>query len=628
MTTEKKTYLLLISGIFLFAVAVRLVCFVGLIGSDDLNYNRSAYAIAQGTFTPQLDHQRTRLGLFVPVAGAFRLFGINELSSTLFPFVCFVVTFIVLIWMATTYFGRWVGIIAGLLYALLPVEIFNASILLPDLPAAAFIAVSGALFYWTETSSDRLRSTMVTLPTPYPSQDNAVELSKSPFALSLSKGFFADGSTSSPRTEGLKSTTLPSQEGNSVHPRKKFPSWEGQGVGLLSIGSFLLAGLLLGVAYMIRETALFLGIFLAGYMMYKAWTRKTVQWSWLWFWIGFFLVIGAELGYYYWTTGNPLYRYYTIESGHNLSVLALRDRVHGLSLLRRLTLDQLLVLFQVPDFGFSYFFIFAGIIYGIQKRVAYLRYFIGWFITFFLLFNFSSTSLVEYYPIRPIPRYFIVLTVPGIIIMSWYLREMATFLTANPGKGMGFFRVSLLFPFLLAFVINLFWFSIATTLLLVSITPIVLMAFSECLRTWFRIRLSPKYVAIVPPLIFLYLNILPGIYTAAKGERPRKGITCERDIRPLLEFPLTHTIYTDERTEAILEYFYAYQDDNQIKQFREADVTTWKHAYVIVNWERLLFLNRLYQIPIPEFASHPSPQWRLYTLLGDELNPCVIYEVP
>src|SRR5512136_2088017 len=118
-----KTYFPLITGILLLAIIVRIICFVGLIGSDDLNYNRTAYAIAQGTFSPQLDHQQTRFGLFLPVAWIFNLFGVSEISSTLFPFFCFVVTFLVLVWMATTYFDRWIGIIAGLLYALLPVEI-------------------------------------------------------------------------------------------------------------------------------------------------------------------------------------------------------------------------------------------------------------------------------------------------------------------------------------------------------------------------------------------------------------------------------------------------------------------------------------------------------------------------
>ena len=70
-------YTRIISSIFFLAVTVRLVCFVGLIGSDDLNYNRSAYTLVAGTAPPTYDHQGTRLGTFLPVALMFKLFGVK-----------------------------------------------------------------------------------------------------------------------------------------------------------------------------------------------------------------------------------------------------------------------------------------------------------------------------------------------------------------------------------------------------------------------------------------------------------------------------------------------------------------------------------------------------------------------
>jgi hypothetical protein len=126
----------------------------------------------------------------------------------------------------------------------------------------------------------------------------------------------------------------------------------------------------------------------------------------------------------------------------------------------------------------------------------------------------------------------------------------------------------------------------------------------------------------------LYVSILPGIYVTAKRERPGQRVTCERDIRSLLEFPLAHTIYTDSRTEAILEYFYQYQYDDQILKFEDADVKTLTNAYVIANRERLIFLNRLYNVSIPAFVSHPPPQWRPYARIEEYGNLCLIYEIP
>lgn len=560
-----KEYLLGISAIFLLAATIRIICFVGLIGSDDLTYNRSAYDIATGAFSTQLSHQRTRIGLLLPVAGMFKVFGVNEQSSIAFSFLYFLMTLGFLIYTGTIYFGKWPGIIAGLLYTFLPIEIFHPTMLLPDFPSAACIALSGSILYHVD------RHAM---------------------------------------------TTIPCQSQNTRITHAK------------TYGYIFLGGIALGWAYLIKETALFFGVFVIGYMGYKTFIGKTFQRSWLWFWAGFLLIIGAELCYYYWVTGNPLYRYFTIEFGHNLSKLALRDRVYGLALLRRLTLDQFLVLFHVPDFGFYYFFVLAGIIYGIQKHIICLYYFIGWFLTFFLLFNFASTSLLEYYPIRPIPRYFITLSFPGLIIMSFYLVEFKNFLLIKHEKDMTFFRVSLLIPFMLMFVMNLLWFSVATTMFLLCMFFLLLMSFFNRLRTWFGKRLTPWQKQVILPLMLLYIAILPGIYTVAKAERPRQGITCERDIRPLLEFPLTHTIYTDTRTESILEYYYEYQYDDYIKNFDESDVTTREDVYVIANWKRLLFLNRLYNTTIPEFLHQPPRHWKPYARIGDDVNPCLIYKIP
>jgi hypothetical protein len=52
------------------------------------------------------------------------------------------------------------------------------------------------------------------------------------------------------------------------------------------------------------------------------------------------------------------------------------------------------------------------------------------------------------------------------------------------------------------------------------------------------------------------------------------------------------------------------------------------NAYVIANRERLVFLNRLYNVPIPAFLSHPPPQWRPYARIEEYGNLCLIYEIP
>ena len=555
MTTKK--YRLIISGIFLLAILVRLICFVGLIGSDDLSYNQNAYKIATGTFTPQPNHQDSRLGIFFPVAGAFKLFGVNELSSILFPFFCFIITFILLVYTTTTYFGKWPGILAGVLYTFLPIEIFHATMLLTDLPSATFIALSGVILFRADDSQRKEKS-------------------------AFHRGLF-----------------------------------------------LFLGGLLLGWAYLIKETAVFFGVFVVGYMLSYAWKHKTVHWSWIGFWLGCLTVVGIEAGYYFLTTGEPFFRYVSVQSGHNASIFS-GTHFQGFSLLRRLTLDQFWVLFHVPDFSFYYVFILAGVIYALPNTKRPLRFFTGWFLTIFLLFNFGSTSVSEYSPLLLFHRFFIILSLPGILILSWFLYEMRHFFVLEERADITRLRLSFLIPFILLVLINIFWFSLIQTLFLVVLFLLIVLTFSQRLRYWWKRQCSPNTLMLTIPLLLLYIILIPGIYSTAKGEPPRKGITCEREIRPALGDSLTHTIYTDMRTEEILEYYYDYQYDEQIKDFEESasTVESWEDAYVIVNRERLFFLQRVHDVPIPEFIREPLPSWQPYIRLGDDMNPCFIYKIP
>ncbi len=549
-------------AIFVLAVLVRMICFVGLIGSDDLSYNRAAYALSDETALSQMDHQTSRLGLLLPVAQTFNLFGVNEISSILFPFLCFIILYWTLVLTATTFLGKWTGIMAGVLYTFLPIEMFHATMLLPDLPSAAFIALSGSVLYWDQQQADTLSPT--------------------------------------------KRACL-----------------------------LFLAGVLLGWAYLIRITALFFGVFVAGYAGWQSATNRKIQWRWLWFGGGFLLVLLLESGYYSWMTGNPLHRYIAIGPGISSSLVLARRRLEGIELLSRLTRDLFSLLFlEITDYSFYYFFVFAGMIHAFQqKHRASLMYFIGWFLTILVCFNFATRRFSEYIPLRLVPRYYVTLSFPAILIIAWYLSQMRDFLHHEQLFALRDYRFSLGIPFLLLCVLNACQFSIITTLFLGGMGCLLLLTCWEAGHHWLRSRLPSRYREFFLPLLLLYILIVPGIYMSAKGERPRKGIGCERNIRPLLGFPLSHPIYTDERTEEILEYFYEYQYDDNIHAFCEgqADCSTpqsWPTAYMVANWERIFFLHRVYRSPIPLFLYAPPSTWKLYKRVEGSSKPCVIYEIP
>jgi hypothetical protein len=64
--------------LFAFALLLRLVCFTGIIGSDDIGYGKFAQQIANGTYRLVLHHYAIRYGVIVPLGAIYRVFGVHE----------------------------------------------------------------------------------------------------------------------------------------------------------------------------------------------------------------------------------------------------------------------------------------------------------------------------------------------------------------------------------------------------------------------------------------------------------------------------------------------------------------------------------------------------------------------
>lgn len=560
--SRKSHYFLTLFAIFLLAILVRIICFSGLIGGDDLTYNRAAYALSANTFSAEYAHRETRLGLPLLVAPLFRLFGVQEWSSAIVPFASFILTFWVLVYMATSLWGHWTGLMAGLLYTFLPIEMYYATILLPDLPSSACVALSSALLYQSER---RLT--------------NAPESSHSGFMV---------------------------------------PIW------LLSF----IGGMALGWAYLIRETAIFFGIFAAGYMVYLTWRDRAIRWTRLIFWGGVLLVVGFELGFFSRLTGNPLYRYMAIEYSNTPETMNDLRRYFYVPMPIYIVLDRFRALFWRSDFGFHYFFITMGIVYGFRKRFPSWGYVAGWFLTVYGLYSFGSTSLTQYAPLRTVPRYFLALSVPGILIMAKFLEETRVLLGHHNKKDTNTFLLSWAVPTLILLILTVLWFSTVNVLFLLGMGLLCAIISIAGLRNWLRTQIPQRYTAALLPITFLYISLLPGIYATTRGDVMRNRVAYERQVHQFFGTPLLSTIYTDERTANVLQYFYQYQADENILSFTDVDMGTLKDTFVIANWERLFFLNRLYEEPIPDFLTNPPSQWGRIAKIGGEVNPCLIYKIP
>jgi 4-amino-4-deoxy-L-arabinose transferase-like glycosyltransferase len=118
--------------LFLAALLVRLSCYTGLIGSDDLWYVRYAEQIASGTL-PQFPNQFAgRIGVTVPVAALYRLFDVNELTTILLPLLASSASVPLLMAIGARLYGPLAGSIAALLLCTSPMHVRFATILVPE----------------------------------------------------------------------------------------------------------------------------------------------------------------------------------------------------------------------------------------------------------------------------------------------------------------------------------------------------------------------------------------------------------------------------------------------------------------------------------------------------------------
>lgn len=148
--------------IILTALALRLYEFRGFGALDDAAYAQLAHQVVEGSFQPATYTGPAvfplRVGIIYPTALLFRFFGVSEWTLVLFPFALSLLS-VPLAYLCTAhFFGERAGLIGAALWALLPIDAFQAAILVPDLPAAFFgsLAVTGIFFLVDSRHQHRL----------------------------------------------------------------------------------------------------------------------------------------------------------------------------------------------------------------------------------------------------------------------------------------------------------------------------------------------------------------------------------------------------------------------------------------------------------------------------------------
>lgn len=134
--------------LLLVALAVRLALFCGGIrGSDAYAYAHHAYNLAVDRYDPTTETQYYgfRYAVLLPTALAYRLFGVSDWSSALFPLLASLGTLVLTVRLGREWLEPPTALLAGLLIAVFPLDIVNATLLgpssfLPFLSAAAVLA--------------------------------------------------------------------------------------------------------------------------------------------------------------------------------------------------------------------------------------------------------------------------------------------------------------------------------------------------------------------------------------------------------------------------------------------------------------------------------------------------------
>ncbi len=134
------------------AAGLRLISFIGYgYQGDDAVYADLAYRILTGGFLRVHDEPGliypVRLGILVPAAVSFKLFGVSEQALGVYPLFVSLLGILVAFLAGKTFFGERVGVFAALLHALLPVDVRYGTLLYPDPSAALWLNVAVLLLY-------------------------------------------------------------------------------------------------------------------------------------------------------------------------------------------------------------------------------------------------------------------------------------------------------------------------------------------------------------------------------------------------------------------------------------------------------------------------------------------------
>ena len=180
---------------------------------------------------------------------------------------------------------------------------------------------------------------------------------------------------------------------------------------------YVFSGLSIGLGYLIRESALLIGLFFIAYILY----RRQIKKEYFLVPAGILLIFALEAFIFYQMTGNLLFRW-----EESQKYLAEAVKVHNY--FGRLEFPSGLfhypyILLTSSLLSLFYVFIFIAALYCIVYRKKESYQMLLWFIPLLLYLSFGSSSFSQYIPFKATDRYLEIVTLPGILLVGFFLQE-------------------------------------------------------------------------------------------------------------------------------------------------------------------------------------------------------------
>lgn len=126
-------------------LVLRVVYWNGYYTEDSPGYVTDAIWAALGQYHVRTYVNGLNVGTYLPVALPIALFGKSEIALSLWPLACSLLGLLSMATVARIFFGRTAGVLAALLYATYPGDVFFSTVVMPDAVQSGWIAASVAL---------------------------------------------------------------------------------------------------------------------------------------------------------------------------------------------------------------------------------------------------------------------------------------------------------------------------------------------------------------------------------------------------------------------------------------------------------------------------------------------------